>query len=221
MKTKLTLLTLVSAFSLQPSALLGQGSLTPPGAPAPTMKTLDQVEPRTDVMKLSGDASNLYIIANPGSYYLTTNLMGVSGKHGISIQADHVTLDLNGFAMLGAANGTGILVPADRRHIVIRNGIVRGWGRHGVFADKAHHSRVEDLLVSSNGYSVYGYGITIGTNGLVRGCSGQQRLRHLGLLVALHHLRLQRHGERCGRHPHLAKQHCLRLYRDGECPERH
>jgi hypothetical protein len=44
------MLTLVSAFSLQPSALLyAQGSLTPPGAPAATMKTLAQIEPRTPI----------------------------------------------------------------------------------------------------------------------------------------------------------------------------
>ena len=45
-----------------------QGSLTPPGAPAETMKTLEQVEPRTPVSSLP------FTITQSGSYYLTTTL---------------------------------------------------------------------------------------------------------------------------------------------------
>lgn len=40
------------------------------------MKTLSQVEPRNDVQKLSGDAANLFIISQPGAYYLTANVTG-------------------------------------------------------------------------------------------------------------------------------------------------
>jgi hypothetical protein len=40
---------LLSTLILQPPTLHAQGSLTPPGAPAPTMKSLDQVEPRTPI----------------------------------------------------------------------------------------------------------------------------------------------------------------------------
>jgi hypothetical protein len=58
-------LTLVAA-----GTIFAQGPLTPPGAPAPTMKTLVQVEPRTPVSSLP------FSITEPGSYYLTTSLTG-------------------------------------------------------------------------------------------------------------------------------------------------
>src|SRR5579862_9533350 len=93
---------IVSSFVMLHSAL-GQGALTPPGAPAPTMKSLDQVEARTpvDAIHMPGGASDEFIISQPGSYYLTTNIVGVSSKRGINISNSDVTLDLNGFALLG------------------------------------------------------------------------------------------------------------------------
>src|SRR5690348_17610582 len=84
-----SLVAVVSAFCILPSAL-GQGALTPPGAPTPTMKSLDQVEPRIPI------SSAPALILNPGSYYLTTNLIGTANQNGISVLADNVTIDLNG-----------------------------------------------------------------------------------------------------------------------------
>ena len=48
--------------------VMGQGSLTPPGAPGETMKALAQVEPRTPISSLP------YTISESGSYYVTGNL---------------------------------------------------------------------------------------------------------------------------------------------------
>src|SRR6476469_6853818 len=79
---------LLSTFILQPSAF-PQGSLTPPpGTPAPTMKTLDQVEARIpiDTAHTPGDQTNEFIISQPGSYYLTGNL-SVAKTNGISVVA--------------------------------------------------------------------------------------------------------------------------------------
>ena len=80
MKTNLlkgALITILLALPASPfDTCFGQGSLTPPGAPAPTMKTLSQIEPRIIINAAGtpGDSSNLFNITQPGSYYLTTNI---------------------------------------------------------------------------------------------------------------------------------------------------
>ena len=120
----LRLALLTALFILHPSSfLLGQGSLTPPGAPAPTMKTLDQLEARTPISSVP------FTINAAGSYYLTGNLAVTSGG-AITISVDDVTLDLNGFTISSTASpasGTGILFPSgSKANVTIRNGQIRG-----------------------------------------------------------------------------------------------
>ena len=65
MKIILTFHTLAFPFFFAMSmSIFAQGSLTPPGAPAPTMKTLDQVEARTiiNATNTSGNSINQFII---------------------------------------------------------------------------------------------------------------------------------------------------------------
>src|SRR5262245_25481316 len=96
MKTKSILSTasvlLLCILNSHPSTAFAQGALTPPGAPAPTMKTLAQIEPRTPI------SSAPFTISSPGSYYLTTNVT-VSTGDAITITVNNVTLDLNGFTI--------------------------------------------------------------------------------------------------------------------------
>src|SRR5450631_969089 len=100
MNTKrLLILFFLSSFLLLPSAF-PQGNLTPPGAPAPTMKTLDQIEARTPI------SSAPFTISTPGSYYLTANLPVTTGN-AIVISANNVTLDLNGFTISSTASPAG------------------------------------------------------------------------------------------------------------------
>jgi hypothetical protein len=123
MKIKIHLLAavlLLSAFCF-PLSAFSQGSLTPPGAPAPTMKTLAQIEPRTPI------SSAPFIITAPGAYYLSTNLT-VSGGDAITIAANGVTLDLNGFKIAStaaSAAGTGISIN-NVRNLAILNGFIQG-----------------------------------------------------------------------------------------------
>ena len=143
-------LTLVSLSTLnpQPSTVFAQGSLTPPGAPAPTMKTLAQIEPRTPI------SSAPFTISEPGSYYLTTNLT-VSGGDAITIATNNVTLDLNGFTIAStaaSATGYGIFINSSLisslRDLTILNGFIQGGvtvNGNGVYSG------------SGFGYGIYGY----------------------------------------------------------------
>jgi parallel beta-helix repeat protein len=131
-----------------------QGSLTPPGPPGPTMKTLDQIEPRViiNAANCPGDSTNQFIISGGGSYYLTGKILGVANKNGISIQSDNVTVDLNGFAVNGNVNNslTGIVLSGFHNNIAIRNGTVVNWGSGGISLIGAKNSQIDHIRASAN-----------------------------------------------------------------------
>ena len=128
MKTKrpvqpAALVLLLSTLNAQLSTCFAQGTLAPPGAPAPTMKTLTQVEPRTAITN-----SGAVTIFQPGSYYLTTNIAVNSGD-AVTITTNGVKLDLNGFTISStevSPAGTGIMLSSGLRNITIANGFIQG-----------------------------------------------------------------------------------------------
>jgi hypothetical protein len=134
------------------------GPLDPPGAPAPTMKTLQQVEPRTPISQPASAAGFPIQINAPGSYYLTENITGVTANNGIEINVDNVTLDLNGFTLSGGGDQNSVEgiygIDTDngssRTNLIIRNGIVRGW-HTGVHTPNSTRSTYEDLTVTDSG----------------------------------------------------------------------
>src|SRR5215475_12436191 len=87
--------TLISCFAIAPF-LSAQGPLAPPGAPAPSMKSLDQIDARVatageripiNATTCPGNAGSVFIIASSGSYFLTGDVNGSSGQNGVTINA--------------------------------------------------------------------------------------------------------------------------------------
>lgn len=99
------------------------GTLDPSATPAPTMKTLSEVEPRTAIPG-SVAPTSVYTISESGSYYLTGDRT-CSGV-GIQVDADDVTIDLMGYSLIGPGSGTDNGVNMNtRNNVEIRNGTIR------------------------------------------------------------------------------------------------
>ncbi|MFN0135449.1 MAG: right-handed parallel beta-helix repeat-containing protein [Phycisphaerae bacterium] len=130
------------------------GDLNPPVEPVgPTFKTLGEVEPRIAINATNtpGDADSMFRITAPGSYYLTGNIQGVSGKSGIEIATNNVTIDLNGFVMLGSVGTLAGIAAPSRDGISVYNGAVRGWGTKGVDCFGGDDNSAQDLKLEFNG----------------------------------------------------------------------
>ncbi len=117
-------------------------------------------------------AGPLFSITTSGSYILTSDIVAPGGYtgDGIFIDADNVTLNMNGFALIGAAgplNSNGIIVTGAgvHRNISIYNGTLRDWGGSGVGGIGAVNSQLRDLRAFKNG----GFGLSLG-GGTITSC---------------------------------------------------
>jgi parallel beta-helix repeat protein len=163
---------LVAALSLLLIAMLAGGveggPLDPPNPLGPSMKTLEEVEPRTPISSLP------VVISTPGAYYLTDNLAcNACASVAINITADNVDLDLNGFTMTCApapcSSTEGIVSGSTPRIIRIHDGTIRGF-RNGILAQPVVSSVFEDLNVYDNQST----GIAVeGENNVIRRCRAQ------------------------------------------------
>ncbi|MCH8243775.1 MAG: right-handed parallel beta-helix repeat-containing protein [Planctomycetes bacterium] len=112
------------------------------------MKTLTEVEPRIAVNAANtpGNATSLFRITQPGSYYLTGNVTGVVGKSGIVITSGQVTLDLNGFRLEGASGRGRIAVDLQCvPDVVIKNGFISNWSEIGILGEDSTGLRIENV----------------------------------------------------------------------------
>ncbi|MCC6383335.1 MAG: right-handed parallel beta-helix repeat-containing protein [Dehalococcoidia bacterium] len=174
----------LALFAAAGATTLVAGPLDPPAGPiSSTYKTLTEVEPRIAITATNtpGDADSLFRITQPGSYYLTGNVQGVAGRHGIEIAARNVSIDLMGFGVLGVPGSLdGVRTDGALDSISVRNGSVSNWGGDGVdlvSAGPGTGAVVEGVQSSGNASN----GIAVALGAVIRACTaagnGQDGIR--------------------------------------------
>ena len=160
------------ALGVVTGAVLYAGPLDPPAGPvASSYKTLNEVEPRIAINAVNtpGDADSVFRITAAGSYYLTGNVTGIAGRHGIEIAASNVSIDLMGFSVLGVAGAldgiSNVVAAVD--NITICNGTVSGWPGDGIQLNSGTNHAVRAVNARSN----VGSGIIVDENSIVESCA--------------------------------------------------
>lgn len=189
---KTTLLPLVLSLLFIANAR-AQGPLNPPDAPAPTMKSLqeiyDALEKRVPITSVP------FTITNDGVYYLEGNRIctgaGVSGiTVGSAVKV--AVVDLRGFSLTGTSGTVhGVNVVASNANVRIANGQISGFGGNGVNSVDSSDT-IENLVVKNCGgigavcgKSSWCFRVVVQDNamgGCVLGDGGEKRRRRGGLL---------------------------------------
>jgi parallel beta-helix repeat protein len=135
-----------------------------------------------------------YVIPHAANATLTGDVfVEQTSRIGILIESDNVTIDLNGFSLVGLGEGgttaanaaaldlddpplttgvasnlaPGIKIEDDLGDIVIRNGTIRNWGDSGIFGDSnVRNSLFEDLILTGNDDD----GISVGDGNIIKNC---------------------------------------------------
>ncbi len=189
-------LTLFIACALGVHVAAFAGPLAPPaGAPTSTGKSTQELfnklttietliepgEARIPINEFTAPPSNsapgvnaaVHRISQPGSYYLTGNLSVPSGKSGIMIASGDVTIDLNGYSIVGSPGSFyGVQFASTSiayNNITVRNGIIRSCGNSGMhlFSNVSAGALIENIIASNNA----SYGIHVPDESRVINCS--------------------------------------------------
>ena len=159
----MTTKTFVLALCTLPLSAFPQGSSLRPAADG------DDEDARTSRAAHAHQLSAFHDQHASGSYYLTGNLTASGSTAGITVAANNVTLDLNGFALSGDLGGSaaGISIPAARKNIHVRNGTIRNWSLGGDRqAALTTNSLFQELRLADNNDN----GLLIGSANQVTDC---------------------------------------------------
>ena len=148
------------------------GPLDPPAGPvAPTLKTLDEVEPSTPIETLAGDATARHLVTQPGAYHLTGNMTAAfAGEPLIEVASFGVTIDLRGFNI--SANGLSDNVILDvtgsgATGLTVRNGRVSGTNDQAIFVPAARQALIEHIAFGGADL-IGGDAVVVGEGSMVR-----------------------------------------------------
>ena len=110
----------------------------------------------------TSDTTFPIIISKPGSYVLTSNItVNTPNVHAIKIQADRVTLDLNGHVIDGPNQGTGYGIYATNCYnVTIKNGTIIEFN-YGVFIHNGNADGGGHLIQGIKAQRNSAYGISV------------------------------------------------------------
>jgi hypothetical protein len=168
MNRKHTVIASLAALTAAAGFLLA-GPLNPPAGPvASSYKTLTEVEPRTALSAANtpGNSNAVFVITAPGSYYLTGNLQVPAGENGIVVGTFPVTIDLNGFSIMGASGAlSGVTANGIYLYnVTVKNGAVTGFATSGIDLSSVWGAHVQNIMTSTNGVGIKLF------EGLAEGC---------------------------------------------------
>jgi parallel beta-helix repeat protein len=164
---------LAAMISLSSPATADDGPLNPPAGP---IASTPGPEPRREISLTNtpGDADSFFRITAGGSYYLPKafefTAAEINGKSGIEVDADNVTIDLDGFELRGVSGALhAIRINPGRRGVTIRNGHLDTWGRGGVTGEASAQVIIDDLDIHSVGIGATGSpGISVNSGSILR-----------------------------------------------------
>jgi len=129
-----------------------------------------------------------FLIDSPGRYVLGGELTASprpprGAEAGIVIKADHVDLDLAGYALVGAEGSTvGVVASLPEKRdalydVCVHGGSLVQWGGSGVDLSVVQGARLYDLHASGNGTpKVASVGLRAGSAAVVRGCTAIENI---------------------------------------------
>jgi hypothetical protein len=155
------------------------GPLTPPPGPVgQTGRTTDEIfnkipAPGTPPIGAFDGRTPIgtapFTIGTPGSYVLTANLSGTGTV--ITISADDVTLDLNGFTVNSSSTTAGaVVLSGSRDNITVRNGRITGGSQCIAGSGTLTNILIEDICAMSGRISGFSLNSTLSRNLLLRRC---------------------------------------------------